>query len=42
MQRMELREQSRITGTGAGAHAMVAKDIDMNYAPTAGRCGARS
>ena len=32
VQRMELREQSRITGTGAGASLMVAKDIDMNYA----------
>ena len=31
VQRMELREQSRITGSGAGASLMVAKDIDMTY-----------
>lgn len=33
VQRMELREQSRITGTGAGAQTMVAKDIDLAYGP---------
>ena len=33
IQQMQLREQSRIAGTGAGAQLMVAKDIDMVYAP---------
>ena len=29
---LQLREQSRITGTGAGAQSMVARNIDMIYA----------
>lgn len=32
IQRMELREHSRITGTGAGAQTMTARHIDMIYA----------
>lgn len=33
VQQMQLREQSRITGTGAGAQLMTARHIDMSYAP---------
>jgi lipopolysaccharide export system protein LptA len=33
IQQMQLREQSRITGSGAGAQLMSAKHIDMTYAP---------
>ena len=33
VQQMQLRDQSRITGTGAGAQLMAAKHIDMTYAP---------
>ena len=33
VQQMQLREQSRITGTGAGAQLMTARHIDMIYAP---------
>ncbi|HET7221309.1 MAG TPA: LptA/OstA family protein [Vicinamibacterales bacterium] len=33
IQQMQLREQSRITGTGAGAQLMTARHIDMTYAP---------
>jgi lipopolysaccharide export system protein LptA len=33
VQRMELRGNSRIVGTGPGAQSMSAKDIDLTYAP---------
>ena len=33
IQQMQLREQSRITGTGPGAQLMTARHIDMAYAP---------
>jgi lipopolysaccharide export system protein LptA len=33
IQQMQLRDRSRISGTGAGAQLMVAKHIDMIYAP---------
>jgi lipopolysaccharide export system protein LptA len=33
IQLMELREHSRISGTGAGAQTMTARHIDMTYAP---------
>jgi LPS export ABC transporter protein LptC len=33
VQGMELRTNSRITGTGAGAQNMTARDIDLAYAP---------
>jgi lipopolysaccharide export system protein LptA len=33
IQQMQLREQSRITGTGSGTQSMAAKNIDMTYAP---------
>ncbi len=33
IQQMQLREQSRIIGTGEGARSMHARHIDMNYAP---------
>jgi lipopolysaccharide export system protein LptA len=32
IQQLQLREQSRITGSGAGAQSMTAKHIDMTYA----------
>ena len=33
IQRLELREHSRIVGTGANAQTMVARNIDLAYAP---------
>ena len=33
IQRLELREHSRIVGTGANAQTMVARNIDLTYAP---------
>jgi lipopolysaccharide export system protein LptA len=33
IQQMQLREQSRITGTGSGPQSMAARNIDMTYAP---------
>jgi lipopolysaccharide export system protein LptA len=33
IQQLQLRERSRITGTGGGAQLMTARNIDLNYAP---------